>query len=87
MQYQWHNQGFGTFDDFLATFSSKKRNQIRRERRELENQGITIRTLRGDEITAEASTLSTSSRADGGQVSLGKALPQQGEFFVKSASA
>lgn len=54
MQYQWHNQGYGTFDDFLSTFSSKKRNQIRRERRELEKQGMTIRTLRGDEITSEA---------------------------------
>jgi predicted N-acyltransferase len=54
MQYQWHNQGFATFDDFLGTFSSKKRNQIRRERREMDKQGITIRTLRGKEITSEA---------------------------------
>jgi predicted N-acyltransferase len=54
MQYQWHNQGFASFDDFLGTFSSKKRNQIRRERREMDKQGITIRTLRGDEITSQA---------------------------------
>ena len=24
MQYQWHNQGFETFEDFLSTFSSKR---------------------------------------------------------------
>jgi predicted N-acyltransferase len=53
MQYQWHNQGYETFDDFLSTFSSKKRNQIRRERKEMDKQGIVIRTLRGDEITSE----------------------------------
>jgi uncharacterized protein len=54
MQYQWHNQGYSSFEDFLSTFPSKKRTQIRRERREMETQGIRITTLRQNEITSEA---------------------------------
>jgi predicted N-acyltransferase len=54
VQYQWHNQGFGTFEDFLTTFPSKKRTQIRRERKEMGQRGIHIATLRGSDITEEA---------------------------------
>jgi predicted N-acyltransferase len=53
VQYQWQNQGYGSFDDFLTTFSSKRRNQIRRERREMTTRGIRIETLRNGDITAE----------------------------------
>jgi uncharacterized protein len=53
MQYQWHNQGYGTFEDFLSTMPSKKRTQIRRERKEMERQGIRIDTLSGADITEE----------------------------------
>lgn len=34
MQYWWRNEGYATFEDFLARFKSKTRNKIRRERRE-----------------------------------------------------
>jgi predicted N-acyltransferase len=54
IQYQWHNQGYGTFEDFLSAFPSKKRTQIRRERKEMGQRGIRIATLRGSEITDEA---------------------------------
>ncbi|HMI88738.1 MAG TPA: GNAT family N-acetyltransferase [Polyangiaceae bacterium] len=54
VQYQWHNPGYGSFEDFLTTFPSKKRTQIRRERKEMDHRGIRIATLRGGEITAEA---------------------------------
>ncbi|MET0593888.1 MAG: GNAT family N-acetyltransferase [Polyangiaceae bacterium] len=54
VQYQWHNQGFRTFEDFLTTFPSKKRTQIRRERKEMAQRGIRIATQRGGEITEEA---------------------------------
>ena len=53
VQYQWHNQGYGTFEDFLTTFPSKKRTQIRRECKEMTKAGIRIATLRGKEITEE----------------------------------
>jgi predicted N-acyltransferase len=45
IQYHWHNHGFATFEDFLATLPQKKRTQIRRERKQPERDGITITTL------------------------------------------
>jgi len=39
-QYHWKNDGFRSFDDYLASLRSKRRNQVRRERREMETQGI-----------------------------------------------
>ncbi len=50
LQYHWHNHGYATFDDYLGEFRSKRRNQIRRERRELEKQGVVIERLAGDAI-------------------------------------
>lgn len=47
LQFHWQNEGYGSFDDFLGRFSSKRRSQIRRERREMQNAGITITTDRG----------------------------------------
>jgi predicted N-acyltransferase len=41
-QYHWRNEGFRSFDDYLASLRSKRRNQVRRERREMENQKISI---------------------------------------------
>ncbi|MDP6981143.1 MAG: GNAT family N-acetyltransferase [Myxococcota bacterium] len=52
-QYHWKNHGYETFDDYLARFRSKRRNQIRRERREIERIGIEIRHAVGDEIDDE----------------------------------
>jgi len=49
-QYHWQNLGYRTFDDYLDQFRSKRRNQIKRERREMERQGISIETLTGDAI-------------------------------------
>lgn len=53
LQYHWRNHGYGSFDDYLAHFRSKRRNQIRRERRELERQGIEIRHHVGTDIPDE----------------------------------
>jgi predicted N-acyltransferase len=53
VQFHWQNRGYRTFDDFLAGFSSKRRHQIKRERRELDKQGVTITTARGKDLTAE----------------------------------
>jgi predicted N-acyltransferase len=50
LQYHWSNPGYGRFDDYLARFRSKRRNQIRRERRAMAEQGIEIECLRGDAI-------------------------------------
>jgi hypothetical protein len=50
IQYHWNNDGYRDFEDYLSRFRSKRRNQIRRERRELEHQGVTLETRVGDEI-------------------------------------
>ena len=52
LQYHWHNQGYGSFDDFLGALSSRKRKSLRRERREAQGAGLEFRVLRGDEIRA-----------------------------------
>ncbi len=53
VQYHWSNQGFSTFDDFLRTLPSKKRTQIRRERRAVRDAGIVVETKRGAAIDDE----------------------------------
>ncbi len=51
MQYHWKNPGYRTYDDYLSRFSSKRRHQLRRERAAAAEQGITLRTVRGAELT------------------------------------
>jgi hypothetical protein len=53
-QFHWHNQGYRTFDDFLATLNSRHRKAIKRERREALTNGITVHALNGSDITEEA---------------------------------
>jgi predicted N-acyltransferase len=50
-QFHWHNRGFGSFDEFLETLSSRKRKTIRRERRDALADGITVRWLSGSDLT------------------------------------
>lgn len=50
-QYHWVGRGLRTFDDYLATLRAKRRNQVRREQRELAAQGVTITTHDGEELT------------------------------------
>jgi predicted N-acyltransferase len=52
MQFHWHNRGYADFEGFLAALSSRKRKSIRRERRDAQNQGLELVTLRGPEIDA-----------------------------------
>ena len=49
MQYVWRNDGYATFDAFLAALSANRRKTIRRERREAQA-GLDIRVLTGAEI-------------------------------------
>ena len=48
-QFHWHNNGYATFDDFLATLSSRKRKSIRKERRDA-NAEVEIEILTGDAL-------------------------------------
>ncbi len=52
-QYHWKNAGYGDFEDYLARFRSKRRNQIRRERRGMTEQRIQIDCLRGNAISED----------------------------------
>jgi uncharacterized protein len=50
VQYHWRNEGYACFDDWLARFRSKRRNQIRRERREVVESGVRVAAVAGAEI-------------------------------------
>jgi predicted N-acyltransferase len=52
-QYHWRNAGYADFDQFLARFDSKRRNQAKRERAATLQQGLAIRTLRTAELKRE----------------------------------
>jgi len=51
VQYHWFNRGYGSFDDFLNTLSSRRRKTLRKERAAARD-GLDIRILRGSEIDA-----------------------------------
>ncbi|NIZ11162.1 GNAT family N-acetyltransferase [Pseudooceanicola sp. HF7] len=52
-QFHWLNRDYADFDDFLAGLSSRKRKNIRKERREAQAFGGTIHALTGDDIRPE----------------------------------
>jgi predicted N-acyltransferase len=53
VQFHWTNPGYRDFDDFLSRMNSKKRNQLKRERREMRDRGVELRALSGRELTPE----------------------------------
>ena len=52
-QFHWQNDGYDSFDDFLDALNSRKRKQIRRERRDALADGIEIETVTGSAIRGE----------------------------------
>ena len=58
MQYHWYNgadlgegEDYEDFAEFLARFRSKKRSNIKRERRKLDEAGVNVQVLTGDDVT------------------------------------
>lgn len=49
-QFHWLNNGYADFDGFLASLSSRKRKNIRKERAQAQGFGGTIHALTGDQI-------------------------------------
>ncbi len=49
-QYHWQNRGYGSFDDFLASLSSRKRKTLRKERAVAQAFGGEIVQLTGDAL-------------------------------------
>lgn len=94
-QYQWHNRGYGTFDDYLESLRSRRRKEVRRERRSVQAAGIHVRALTGREIPHSYIReiyklyLSTCNQYQGGGVYLNEAffervittMPEQVVFF------
>jgi len=52
-QYHWFNDGFSDFDDFLATFNSRKRKSVKKERRTVVEQGVKLIVKEGAEISEQ----------------------------------
>lgn len=53
-QFHFFNEGFSTYDDFLATLASRKRKAMKKERREALANGISIDWLTGKDLTEKA---------------------------------
>jgi predicted N-acyltransferase len=52
-QYHWLNDNYRDFDDFLGRLISKKRKQIKRERRKVTESELSIEVLEGQDISAD----------------------------------
>ncbi len=52
-QFHFFNRGYGNFDDFLGDLASRKRKNIRKERAESVQNGVTIECLSGEGIREE----------------------------------
>ncbi len=51
-QYHWQNRDYRSFDDFLALFRADKRKKVKRERRRVQEAGISFRVVQGADINA-----------------------------------
>lgn len=51
VQFHWFNRGYGDYESFLSSLSSRKRKALRRERRDAAPEGVTFRALPGVEIS------------------------------------
>ncbi|HED17762.1 MAG TPA: GNAT family N-acetyltransferase [Gammaproteobacteria bacterium] len=52
-QYHWHNQAYQDFDDFLSRLSSRRRKEIRRERRLARESGLQIEIVNGHQANTQ----------------------------------
>jgi uncharacterized protein len=50
-QFHWRNEGYSSFEDFLAALASRKRKAIRKERRDALGDGIEIEWVTGSDLT------------------------------------
>lgn len=53
IQFHWQNQQFDDFDQFLATLTMKRRKNIKRERQQVRDAGITFLQVPGEQMTEE----------------------------------
>jgi len=53
VQFHWFNRDYDSFDDFLATLRSSRRKNVKRERRMVAEQGVSVQRKTGAEINDE----------------------------------
>lgn len=53
VQFQWFNDTYQSFEHFLASFSSRKRKNVRKERAKLISEDIIVNRVSGNAITSE----------------------------------
>ena len=54
VQFQWQDQGYGDFEGFLTAMTARRRKEVRRERRIVADQGLSLQRLEGEAIDAAA---------------------------------
>ena len=52
IQYHWYNRGYDSFDDFLGALNSRKRKNLRKERKQVRDAGYSFEVLSGDDLKA-----------------------------------
>ncbi|MGA1741014.1 MAG: GNAT family N-acetyltransferase [Pseudohongiellaceae bacterium] len=52
-QYQWFNKNYADFESFLQSFSSRKRKNLKKERKKIQENNIQFEWLNGHEIAPE----------------------------------
>jgi len=80
-QFHFINRGYETFDDFLGSFASRKRKNIRKERAAAQD-GVTIRRLTGDDLKPEHWDVFYRCYLDTGQRKWGRPYLNR-EFFAR----
>jgi predicted N-acyltransferase len=53
VQFHWHNHKYQDFNDFLSTFTARKRKNVKKERLSISQQNITVRQILGKDITTQ----------------------------------
>ncbi len=53
VQFHWQNPGYRDFDEYLATLNRDKRKRIKQERRKVQDAGIELQCVSGEEATPE----------------------------------
>jgi len=52
-QYHWYNHDYESFEHYLSHFSSRKRKNVLKERRQVQQLGLKFRVLHGNEISRQ----------------------------------
>lgn len=53
VQYHWFNRDYTSFDDFLQTFTSRKRKNLKKERKTVTQQGLQLTRKEGSDLTEQ----------------------------------